>query len=152
MARPGFVLDVDSSTPPILFHHGEGFRRALPVADPAQVRAHTKVVLARHRGELALVLLLHALAAVAALASPWLIGRLIDALNEGTTTAVVNRFVAGLIASVLAATGLTWAARRASFILGEGVFADLREEFIERATRLPLSILERAGTGDLVAN
>lgn len=127
------------------------FRRALPVADPAQVRAHTKVVLARHRGELALVLLLHALAAVAALASPWLIGRLIDALNEGTTTAVVNRFVAGLIASVLAATGLTWAARRASFILGEGVFADLREEFIERATRLPLSILERAGTGDLVA-
>ena len=26
MARPGFVLDVDRSTPPILFHHGEGFR------------------------------------------------------------------------------------------------------------------------------
>jgi hypothetical protein len=24
--RPGFVLDVDGSTPPILFHHGEGFR------------------------------------------------------------------------------------------------------------------------------
>ena len=26
MSRPGFVLDVDRSTPPILFHHGEGFR------------------------------------------------------------------------------------------------------------------------------
>ena len=26
MPRPGFVLDVDKSTPPILFHHGEGFR------------------------------------------------------------------------------------------------------------------------------
>ena len=26
MTRPGFVLDVDRSTPPILFHHGEGFR------------------------------------------------------------------------------------------------------------------------------
>ena len=24
--RPGFVLDVDKSTPPILFHHGDGFR------------------------------------------------------------------------------------------------------------------------------
>ena len=24
--RPGLVLDVDRSTPPILFHHGEGFR------------------------------------------------------------------------------------------------------------------------------
>src|SRR5436309_5983059 len=26
MPRPGFVLDVDRSTPPILFWHGEGFR------------------------------------------------------------------------------------------------------------------------------
>src|SRR5262245_49334874 len=26
MPRPGFVLDVDRSTPPIVFHHGEGFR------------------------------------------------------------------------------------------------------------------------------
>ncbi|RMH82487.1 MAG: DUF2088 domain-containing protein [Actinomyces sp.] len=24
--RPGFVLDVDRSTPPVVFHHGEGFR------------------------------------------------------------------------------------------------------------------------------
>ena len=24
--RPGLVLEVDRSTPPILFHHGEGFR------------------------------------------------------------------------------------------------------------------------------
>ena len=26
MPRPGFVLDVDRSTPPILTWHGEGFR------------------------------------------------------------------------------------------------------------------------------
>ncbi|GIU83230.1 MAG: hypothetical protein KatS3mg008_0005 [Acidimicrobiales bacterium] len=26
MSRPGFVLEVDKSTPPVLFHHGEGFR------------------------------------------------------------------------------------------------------------------------------
>src|SRR3546814_19029307 len=26
MPRPGFVLDVDKSTPPILFHHGESLR------------------------------------------------------------------------------------------------------------------------------
>ena len=24
--RPGFVLDVDRNTPPIVFHHGENFR------------------------------------------------------------------------------------------------------------------------------
>src|SRR5215207_6140872 len=43
MPRPGFVLDVDKSTPPIVFHHGEGFRleklpagrtRVLYPADP----------------------------------------------------------------------------------------------------------------------
>jgi hypothetical protein len=26
VSRPGFVLEVDRSTPPVLFHHGEGFR------------------------------------------------------------------------------------------------------------------------------
>src|SRR3954447_24184937 len=32
MPRPGFVLDVDRSTPPTLFWHGEGFRlEKLPV-------------------------------------------------------------------------------------------------------------------------
>jgi hypothetical protein len=24
--RPGFVLDVDRNSPPIVFHHGEGFK------------------------------------------------------------------------------------------------------------------------------
>src|SRR3954447_334361 len=26
VSRPGFVLDVDRSTPPVLFHHGEQFK------------------------------------------------------------------------------------------------------------------------------
>ena len=32
--RPGFVLDVDRNSPPIVFHHGEGFRsrNCLPAA------------------------------------------------------------------------------------------------------------------------
>ncbi len=36
MPRPGFVLDVDRSTPPLLFHHGEGLRlHKLPAGTPA---------------------------------------------------------------------------------------------------------------------
>ncbi len=35
--RPGFVLDVDRSTPPILFHHGEGFRLEKLPADRSRV-------------------------------------------------------------------------------------------------------------------
>ena len=44
------------------------FARALPVAEPKQVWAHTKWVLRRHKGQLSLVLILHSFAAVAALA------------------------------------------------------------------------------------
>ena len=46
---------------------------------------------------------------------------------------------------------LVWAARRESFRLGERVFAQLREQFMGRVMALPLSTVERAGTGDLVA-
>ena len=38
----------------------------------------------------------------------------------------------------------------ASARLGEQVFAELREEFLERVIALPLTIVERAGSGDIV--
>src|SRR3954447_1448191 len=37
MPRPGFVLDVDRSTPPLLFWHGEGFRLERPPAERSRV-------------------------------------------------------------------------------------------------------------------
>src|SRR6188472_418236 len=37
MPRPGFVLDVDRSTPPVLFHHGEGFRLEKLPADRTRI-------------------------------------------------------------------------------------------------------------------
>jgi len=127
------------------------FRRSLPVAEPSQVWAHTKMLLSRHRGTLALVIGLHAVAALASLALPLLVGRLIDDLRAGTTRGQVDRFVLLLLATVIVQTALMWFARRAAFVFGEGLFADLRERFIDRASRLPLPVLERAGTGDLVA-
>ncbi len=48
-------------------------------------------------------------------------------------------------------TAITWVARRASFVLSERIFAQLREDFIGSSVHLPLSVVERAGTGDLVA-
>ncbi|MGZ0219967.1 MAG: lactate racemase domain-containing protein, partial [Acidimicrobiales bacterium] len=35
--RPGLVLDVDRSTPPVLFHHGEGFRLEKLPADRSRI-------------------------------------------------------------------------------------------------------------------
>ena len=122
----------------------------LPIADSATLRAHTGRLLRRHRRGLGQVLALHTLAATAGLAGPWLLGRMVDAVADGTTAAFVDQAVLVLVIAVLAQTVLIRYAQRSAMILGESVFAELREQFIGTVTRLPLSTVERAGTGDLV--
>ncbi len=122
----------------------------LPVADPTMLREHTLALLRHHRRALGGVLALHALAALAGLAGPWLLGRIVDAVDNGTTATFVDRAAAGLVVAVLAQTVLIRSAQRSARVLGETVFADLREDFLTTVTRLPLSVVEQAGTGDLV--
>lgn len=122
----------------------------LPVADATALREHTLWLLRRHRRALSLVLGLHALAALAGLAGPWLLGRIVDAVQAGTTGAFVDRAAGALVLAVLAQTVAIRYAQRAARVLGETVFAELREEFVTTVTRLPLSVVERAGTGDLL--
>ncbi len=124
---------------------------ALPVADATQTRAAAGALLRRHSRTLSVVLALHAVAALAGLAGPAVLGRLVDAVLQGTTVATVDHLVEVLAVALLAQVGLTWFARRGSFVLAERVFADLREGFLESVTGLPLSTVERAGTGDLVS-
>ena len=100
---------------------------------------------------LAGVLGLHALAAGAGLAGPPLLGALVQSVVSGTTTSYVDRIVLLLALFVAVQTVVTWFARRASFVLSEEMFAELREDFMERVLALPLSTVERAGTGDLVS-
>ncbi len=126
-------------------------RRTLPVADRPAVTRQARALVREHRGFLGRVLTLHALAALAGLTGPWLVGRLVDTVGGHGSPSTVDRIALGLAAAVVAQTVLTWAARRASIVLGETVFAQLREEFVTRAVGLPLSTVERAGTGDLVA-
>ena len=123
----------------------------LPIAGGPEVRRDAAALLRRYRGSLAVVLGLNGLAAVAGLVGPWLLGRLVEAVKEGTTTAHVDRLIALLAVAVLAQTVLTWFARRSSFVLSERVFAQLREDFMRQVLALPLSVVERAGTGDLVS-
>ncbi|NUU18144.1 ABC transporter ATP-binding protein [Cellulomonas humilata] len=123
----------------------------LPIADSATVRAYAALLFRKHKRPLTLIAVLHTLAATAGLAGPWLLGMLIDAVTAGTTVGYVNTLIAVGAAAVLAQTVLIRFAQRSSMIFGEEVFAELREEFIEKVTALPLSVVERAGTGDLVA-
>lgn len=123
----------------------------LPIAGGLEVRRDAAVLLRRYRRGLAVVLGLNALAALAGLVGPFLLGVLVEAVDDGTTTGFVDRVIAVLVVSVIAQTILTWFARRSSFVLSEQVFARLREDFMRQVLALPLSVVERAGTGDLVS-
>ncbi|WP_019136410.1 ABC transporter ATP-binding protein [Cellulomonas massiliensis] len=123
----------------------------LPIADAATTRAYTVALLRKHRRPLAVMVVLQTVAAVAGLAGPWVLGRLVDAVAAGTDARYVDTMIAVGVVAVLAQTVLTRYGQRLSMVFGELVFAELREEFIERVTSLPLSTVERAGTGDLVA-
>lgn len=123
----------------------------LPIADGPELRAQARRLGRRHRLGLARVLGLHALAATAGLAGPRLLGELVESVESGTTRGRVDALVLLLAGFLVAQTVLTWFARRASFVLSEQMFAELREDFMRRVLALPLSTVERAGTGDLVS-
>ena len=123
----------------------------LPVADAADVRAYARSLARRHPRELALSLALYAAAALAGLAAPRLLGALVESVEQGTTLAYVDRIALLLAAAVLLQTALTKWSRTISLVLAEEVFADLREDFLERVVALPISTVERAGSGDLLS-
>jgi ABC-type multidrug transport system fused ATPase/permease subunit len=123
----------------------------LPVADRRQTRRAATALLRRHRGPLAFVTAMHVLAALAALPGPALLGRIVDGLLHGTTAVAIDRTCLLLLAAVAARTAAAWLAGRSALTLAETVFAELRQGFLAAVTRLPLSVVERAGSGDLVA-
>jgi ABC-type multidrug transport system fused ATPase/permease subunit len=124
--------------------------RILPVATPAQVRAYARRLTLAYPRRLGLALGLHGLAAVAGLVAPRLLGDLVEDVRRGTSHWTVDK-IALTIAVFIVAQGLLMRyAVYASARLGEKVLARLREEFVDRVLELPLSTVERAGTGDLI--
>lgn len=126
----------------------------LPIADKATIKAQAKTMIRRHRKELSVMLTQSALATVASLIPPYLIG---EVVNDATAKHdQLNRHVILVIVLQLAASSLAWGvltflARRRCYILGERVFAELREGFLHSVLGLPLITVERAGTGDLLS-
>ncbi|GAA5077380.1 ABC-type multidrug transport system fused ATPase/permease subunit [Thermocatellispora tengchongensis] len=124
-------------------------RPILPVADEAQVRAYARRLTLRYPGALATALALHGLAAVAGLAAPRLLGELVEGVQAGSG-ADPGGVALAIAAFILAQGVLTRYAIYASSRLGEKVLAELREEFVDQVLALPLSTVERAGSGDLI--
>jgi ATP-binding cassette subfamily C protein len=124
----------------------------LPVAGRGAVRrANRELVTADPRGAI-LVLLTTSLAAAAGLAPPWLIGRIVNHVESGdTTTSTVDILALAIVGFALAHVLLTRIARYLAHRFAERALARLREDFVDRTLALPTSVVERAGTGDLMS-
>jgi ABC-type bacteriocin/lantibiotic exporter with double-glycine peptidase domain len=123
----------------------------LPVGSTRDVRTHAGVLIRRHKKTLAWSLFWYALATTAGLVAPRMIGNLVDAVRAGTTTGYLDTVALILAGALILQTLLTGLAQYTSYALGETVFAELREEFLDRVLALPLGTVERAGTGDLLS-
>ena len=123
---------------------------ALPVSSGREVRRYAGRLARRHPRTLAVALTLHVLAALTGLAAPALLGGLVQAVDQGTTSGHVDRIVAALAVFLILQTAFTRYARYVSQSLGEEVLADLREDFVENTLALPVGVVESAGSGDLL--
>ncbi|MFW6091703.1 MAG: ABC transporter ATP-binding protein [Actinomycetota bacterium] len=122
----------------------------LPVADAGAVRRST-LELIRGDGRAVLgVLLLTCAASAAGLAGPWLLGLIVDEVEGGAATATIDRLALAIVGFAAAQLLLTRFARLAAHRVGERFLARLREQFVDRTLGLPTTVVERAGTGDLM--
>ncbi|MCG5467624.1 ABC transporter ATP-binding protein/permease [Micromonospora sp. LAH09] len=106
-------------------------------------------MIGRHRRAVGIVLALHSAAAVAGLAPPWLLGTIVDRVTAGATVATVDRLALAIAGCVVVSALLSRYAQYAGHRFGERAVAELREEFVSRTLGLPVSVVERAGSGDL---
>ncbi len=122
----------------------------LPVADAAQTRRAIGRLIRADRRAMTVVLLLNGLAAAAALGGPWLLGRIVNEVRDGAEASTVDRLALGIVGFGLAQVLLTRFARYAGHRFGERALSTLREQVVDRSLALPTSVVERAGTGDLM--
>ncbi|MFF5180548.1 ABC transporter ATP-binding protein [Micromonospora sp. NPDC000316] len=126
-------------------------RRLLPTATAGQTWAALRAEFARLPGLSAIAVTLLVAASATGLVAPWVLGRLVDDVIDGSGTERIVAW-AGVIAGAAVLAGLLTAAGAAvAARLGETVLARLRERVLDRALHLPSATLERAGTGDLIA-
>ncbi|MFF8712889.1 ABC transporter ATP-binding protein [Streptomyces sp. NPDC015184] len=123
----------------------------LPVGTPATVRSYVRELLRRHRGPFAVLISFNAIAVIASIVGPYLLGGLVEDLSDGVRDLHLERTAGVFALALVVQTVFTRMMRLRSAMLGEEMLADLREDFLVRSVGLPPGVLERAGTGDLLS-
>jgi ABC-type multidrug transport system fused ATPase/permease subunit len=123
----------------------------LPVADRREVGAFASRLLGTRRAMITALLVLHALAALAGLVVPRILGWLVDkATAPGTLAATLDGLALAVASVVVVQAIMTFFALRMSTIFGQDLLAEAREYVVRTVLGLPLSRVESASTGDLV--
>ncbi|MFJ3974261.1 ABC transporter ATP-binding protein [Streptomyces sp. NPDC090021] len=123
----------------------------LPVGTPATVRGYVRDLFRRHRRAFLLLVGVNAVAVIASMVGPYLLGRVVDDLAAGARELHLERMVVLFALALAVQTCFVRLVRLRGAMLGEEMLADLREDFLVRSVGLPPGVLERAGTGDLLA-
>ncbi|MFJ2181557.1 ABC transporter ATP-binding protein [Streptomyces anulatus] len=123
----------------------------LPVGTPTTVRSYVRSLLRRHRRAFVVLIAVNAVAVIASITGPYLLGGLVEDLSNGVTDLHLERTAAIFAVALVVQTLFTRSMRLRGAMLGEEMLADLREDFLVRSVGLPPGVLERAGTGDLLS-
>lgn len=122
----------------------------LPLASNATIARKLGELLVRYKRELIFVLAVQLVVAFATIVTPWIIGRTFDEVAQGATAGVIRRNIIILVVAVVVQSLTAAYAEYISRVLGQKVFNDLRVGLVAAVTHLPLSVVESAGTGDLL--
>ncbi|HEX5405793.1 MAG TPA: ABC transporter ATP-binding protein [Pseudonocardiaceae bacterium] len=96
-------------------------------------------------------LALNVLATVAGLIGPWLLGQIINTVQQGGSVGTIDRLALLILLCAVVQLALTRYARYVGARFGEQVSARIRERFLGRVLRLPAAVVARISTGDLTA-
>jgi ABC-type multidrug transport system fused ATPase/permease subunit len=122
----------------------------LPVASGRASWRHLRRLLNEQRRPVATVLVLQAIASAAGLVGPKVLE---DVINNTSIVGESGRIEFAIVifaGALVVQTVLTGVSRGLGAVLGERVLARLREQFVSRVLDLPLGVVERAGSGDLL--
>lgn len=123
----------------------------LPIASVMTVNREMMTLLKKHRRGFALVSFLQLITVGCALIIPRAFGNLLGQLGANPKHVHILLTVSVAAAALLVQTIFSYWTHVKAAVLGEFVLSSLRERFLERVVELPPNVVERAGSGELLA-
>ncbi|MFI5432144.1 ABC transporter ATP-binding protein [Rhodococcus baikonurensis] len=124
---------------------------ALPIASTKQTVRALMALLRPRKRALALTTVVLLSATACGLSTPALLGLMVDAVTEGKPFAALLRITAFMLGAAAAGVALTWWSTQLLANVAQNVLADLREDVFAATLAQPSSLVEDAGTGDLIS-